>query len=281
MSTLRIIVNDQRIATGRVTKDGRIFQVFPTKMYFANEGEWRNSVAKPTAPAPTKHKNLSTVRVIVNDQRIATGRVTKDGRIFQVFPTKMYFANEGEWRDSVTNAITIVYEGKPQKSVAVASTAPVTPTQTPKKIVAPPPTPQKTQQPPQPPYTYSKSTSEILPAGRYYIGDLCYAMKNSIYDDVFGDTPYSPGYYTTQDGCFLVDRTAYGDGAYTGTNGFEYGVDAGIIGIASMGVCNPDLPPRLGGTLHTFTEPVNCKFKNGYFEFSSGSFNLRINTAYD
>ena len=26
-----------------------------------------------------------------------------------------------------------------------------------------------------------------LPPGRYYIGDICYALKNEIYDNIWGD----------------------------------------------------------------------------------------------
>jgi hypothetical protein len=128
------------------------------------------------------------------------------------------------------------------------------------------------------PYEYTKSVSATLPAGRYFIGDLCYAMKKSIYQGVFGDTGYASGHYKIVAGEFMVGRTAYGDGSYMGSNDFEYGVDAAIIGIASMSVCNPE-EEVYGGTLHTFTEPVECVFRNGLFTFKSGSWCLEIDTA--
>lgn len=127
-------------------------------------------------------------------------------------------------------------------------------------------------------YKYFATTATVLPAGRYYIGDLCYALKNEIYHGVFGDTAYSEGLYKMSDEQFFVSRTKYGDGSYKGTNGFEYGVDAGIIGIASTLLCNPE-EDVYGGTLHTFTEPVACTFKNGFFQLNSGDFNLEIDTT--
>lgn len=223
---------------------------------------------------------MSTIRVYINNERVATGRPMKDGRFYQVFPYKEYFATEAVWREAVSKEYAI--------SFVSDEPAPVTPVKKPTATAIPvaPPAPKKPQQQQQEPrYNYFNFTNMTLPAGRYYIGDLCYALKKSVYDSVFGDNAYRGGYYNTKDGFFFVDRTAYGDGSFKGSNGYEYGVDAGIIGIASMGVCNPE-KEVYGGTLHTFTEPVECNFRNrhnenGFFEFTSGSFHLIINTAYD
>jgi hypothetical protein len=202
---------------------------------------------------------MSTIRAFQNNIRIATGRVTKDGRFFQAYPTKMYFNSEQQWRDAVSKAFTVTFMAdKPVEKVA----------EKPAEKVA------------EKPAEYSKSTTQTLPAGRYYIGDLCYAMKDTIYDGIFGGNDYAYGYYTMKNGCFLVNGTAYGDGSYQGTNGFDYGVDAGIIGIASLSVCNAE-EKIYGGTAHTFTEPVKCTFKDGIFDFSSGNWHLTINTAAD
>lgn len=201
---------------------------------------------------------MTTIRAYQNKEHIATGRTMKDGRFYQVFPTNVHFTNEAAWRDSIQEKYFISFTS----DTAAAAATPVAPS----------------------PASYTFHTSRhnilhhILPAGRYYIGDLCYAMKDTIYHDVFGDTAYSDGYYIINDGCFLVAGTAYGDGAYKGSNNFEYGVDAGILGIASMGVCNPESDVS-GGTLHTFTRPVECTFKDGCFAFHSGRFHLTIDTA--
>ena len=193
---------------------------------------------------------MSTIRAFSNSKRVSTGRVTKDGRFFQAYPTHMYYVNEVAWRDEWTKKSSTIFQ--------VDGSATTTE-----------------------PYQYSKNTTATLPAGRYYIGDLCYALKRSVYMDVFGGNGngYLSGHYKMDDGEFLVDRTAWGDGSYFGSNNYAYGVDAAIIGIANISICCPE-KDVYGGTLHTFTEPVKCSFKNGRFEFSSGSWYLEIDTTY-
>ena len=208
---------------------------------------------------------MSTIRAYSNSLRIATGRVTKDGRFFQAYPTKMHFNSEQQWRDAVSKAFAVTFmnekpvEKPVEKIIEKVATKPVEKVDD--KL-----------------YEYSKSTTQTLPAGKYYIGDLCYAMKDEINDGIFGDNGYAYGYYRLKNGCFLVDATAYGDGSYQGTNGFDYGVDAGIIGIASLSVCNAE-EKIYGGTVHTLSEPALCTFKDGIFEFSSGSWYLKIDTT--
>ena len=127
-------------------------------------------------------------------------------------------------------------------------------------------------------YEFSPSTTATLPAGRYYIGDITYVLKDSVSNYIFGDTNYEPGHYKMKNCEFMVGRTAYGDGSYLGSNDFAYGVDAAIIGIASMDVCMPE-DMVYGGTLHTFTEPVECVFRSGLFTFRSGRWCLEIDTV--
>jgi len=221
-----------------------------------SESKVHKKLKTPTAFFHVSAK-MSTIRAFQNNIRIATGRVTKDGRFFQAYPNKMYFNSEQQWRDAVSKAFAATFMAdKPVEKVAEK------PVEKPAEKVA----------------EYSKSTTQTLPAGKYYIGDLCYAMKDKIYDGIFGGNDYAYGYYTLKNGCFLVDGTAYGDGSYQGTNGFDYGVDAGIIGIASLSVCNAE-EKIYGGTVHTLSEPVLCTFNDGIFEFSSGSWYLKIDTT--
>jgi hypothetical protein len=131
-------------------------------------------------------------------------------------------------------------------------------------------------------WTYAKKYSFVAPPGTYYIGDLCYFIKEHIYDNIYGGHDYVSGVYTQKnndDTFFMVDNTAYGDGAYKGTDGFEYGVDAGIIGIASRSLGPEADDDVYGGKLHTFKDPIEIKFKNGVFRFKSRSNYLAIDTA--
>jgi hypothetical protein len=78
---------------------------------------------------------------------------------------------------------------------------------------------------------------DTMPAGRYYVGDLCYVMHD-VWDEVcdlmFPNRYNGPGVYgkfKLKDGReFAVHSTAYGDGCYYDGMGREYSVDAGVIG---------------------------------------------------
>jgi hypothetical protein len=85
---------------------------------------------------------------------------------------------------------------------------------------------------------------DTLPPGKYYIGDPCY---------VFGGD-WSPGICDViLDGGdiyrglrFFAAPTAYGDGSYTGSNGFEYGVDAGLLGAIPLELVTDEAGLELG-----------------------------------
>jgi hypothetical protein len=76
-----------------------------------------------------------------------------------------------------------------------------------------------------------------MPAGRYYIGDLCYVMHPEWKEvcDLFFPANHPPrgveGEFTLADGRrFASFSTAYGDGTYYSNINTEHSVDAGIIG---------------------------------------------------
>jgi hypothetical protein len=119
-----------------------------------------------------------------------------------------------------------------------------------------------------------------LPPGRYYIGDICYALKNDIYDNIWGDIyDYSEGKFEVENSVFAVAGTKYGDGGYKGSNGFVYDVDAGVIGMVHEKLMKND--HYEGGTMHTFTEDVSFSCDDGLFLIESNDFYLQINTDYD
>jgi hypothetical protein len=99
-----------------------------------------------------------------------------------------------------------------------------------------------------------------VPAGHYYIGDLCYALDDSFYDGVFGGHGYEDGLYTKKENpslLFAMTGTG-GDGVFKGSNGWTFGVDAGIIGIASKELCSKND----GGHFVEFKTPARCVFQN-------------------
>lgn len=81
----------------------------------------------------------------------------------------------------------------------------------------------------------------MLPAGKYYVGDLCYVMHKE-WDEVCGlffkdrdDHGCNEGEFNLKDGRrFSSFNTKYGDGGYFDQFGNEYGVDAGLIGCIAL-----------------------------------------------
>jgi hypothetical protein len=77
----------------------------------------------------------------------------------------------------------------------------------------------------------------VMPAGAYYVGDLCYVMHNEwkeVCELLFAgrdDHGCNQGVFTLKDGrSFAIFNTCYGDGIYNDNYGNEYPVDAGSIG---------------------------------------------------
>ena len=73
-----------------------------------------------------------------------------------------------------------------------------------------------------------------LPAGKYYVGDLCYVLHDEwdeVCDLTIKENECINGVFTLKNGTqFALYGTAYGDGGYYDTGGREYGVDSGTLG---------------------------------------------------
>jgi hypothetical protein len=91
--------------------------------------------------------------------------------------------------------------------------------------------------------TINTQVSATYPAGKYYIGDICYALSSVVYELVWGDVhAYKPGTfeveYQGKKNTFSVNRTKWGDGIYLDKlSGKDYLVDAGVIGIVPFELC--------------------------------------------
>jgi len=115
-------------------------------------------------------------------------------------------------------------------------------------------------------------------AGRYYIGDPCYVVTDDEeWEEIgaqtgwFGSEPFA-GY---DENLFLkkgkecwAESTAWGDGCYQGSDGGEYWVDAGLIGIVPVEAIDDDVPDFRGGyAYHTFDKPFEVWYNDGVFHF--------------
>ena len=106
-----------------------------------------------------------------------------------------------------------------------------------------------------------------MPAGKYYVGDLCYVMHNEWDEccDLFfkGRTDHgcNEGEFNLKDGRrFVSYSTKYGDGCYVDQYGKQYGVDAGLIGCIKLDdiELNESNNFTTGGQIVEFEHDFNC-----------------------
>ena len=120
----------------------------------------------------------------------------------------------------------------------------------------------------------------------FYIGDLCYALNEKVYDEVWGGNNYEEGQYTDPEtkAEFAMVGTAYGDGEYESSEeGLAFSVDAGIIGVAALAICDGDL--SLGKVVPDYSGIVFIDYDNGTITVSWGDGDdykeINIYTGYD
>ena len=120
----------------------------------------------------------------------------------------------------------------------------------------------------------------------FYIGDLCYALNEKVYDEVWGGNNYEEGQYTDPEtkAEFAMVGTAYGDGEYESSEeGLSFPVDAGIIGVADLAICDGDT--SLGKVVPDYSGIVFIEYNDGTITVSWGdkdSHNeIDIYTGYD
>lgn len=71
-----------------------------------------------------------------------------------------------------------------------------------------------------------------IPAGRYFLGDPCYAVPDELWHDLLASCDYFNEPVGNVAGHRVVAfSTAYGDGEYYDNQGRRYPVDAGLIGV--------------------------------------------------
>ena len=96
-----------------------------------------------------------------------------------------------------------------------------------------------------------------------YIGDLCYALNDDIYYGIWGAKHFEDGAYKTEKGLeFAMVGTAYGDGCYSGSDGYVYPVDAGNIGICDAELVEKDISD-LGRIIRNVPGEVTITYDNG------------------
>lgn len=76
------------------------------------------------------------------------------------------------------------------------------------------------------------ATKFKFPAGKYYIGDPCYVLEESIYDKLIENFDFDKSYTIEINGhTMFMHCTSYGDGTYNDGTARSYSVDSGLISI--------------------------------------------------
>ncbi len=125
-----------------------------------------------------------------------------------------------------------------------------------------------------------------MPAGRYYIGDLCYVMHDEwkeVCELMF--PPYAPprgveGEFTLADGRrFASFGTAWGDGEYRSSINTLHSVDSGSIGCIRVEDIRDNTYTDIEtlGAIVEFAEPFEVDADQGLLKFGD----ILIETAAD
>lgn len=100
-----------------------------------------------------------------------------------------------------------------------------------------------------------------VPAGEYFVGNPCYAASNDDWDPLLKSCNYFNNPVGEVKGIkILAFSTKYGDGTYLGSNGVEYSVDAGLIGLTPKEYATNYFEEKLNklGSFVKFDEDIVC-----------------------
>lgn len=106
-----------------------------------------------------------------------------------------------------------------------------------------------------------------MPAGRYFVGDLCYVMHpqwEEFCDLTIVGNDCVDGQFALKNGVkFAQFRTEYGDGRYDDQLGNEYPVDAGLIGCILVDDISDTEAWMKGGNIIDFPADFECYAEEG------------------
>ena len=107
----------------------------------------------------------------------------------------------------------------------------------------------------------------MMPAGRYYVGDLCYVMHpqwEEFCDITISGPSVEDGEFELKNGVrFATLCTLYGDGTYEDQFGNSYPVDAGLIGCIRVEDISDETADLTLGNVVDFEEEFEVSSDNG------------------
>lgn len=118
----------------------------------------------------------------------------------------------------------------------------------------------------------AKAWTVTVPAGRYFLGDPCYAVPNEYWGPLLDSCDFFDGSPVGQanGSQVLAFGTAWGDGTYNDQHGNSYPVDAGLIGLTPIALAQQrddfDQLESLGHIVD-FERPTTCTKEAGVLTF--------------
>ena len=112
---------------------------------------------------------------------------------------------------------------------------------------------------------YNTRMSIKLPPGRYFVGDPCYVFSREDWDN-FACDAILDGKETMKDLPYFAAHTANGDGEFRGSNGFKFGVDAGLLGAIPEALITKQPSPE-DGVFIDAPLGLSCSEDGGMFHF--------------
>ena len=111
----------------------------------------------------------------------------------------------------------------------------------------------------------------------FYIGDICYSLKDEYYDEIWGrKNQFEDGIFNVElengkNYDFAVYGTKYGDGSYPDSNyNYEFFVDAGVLGVVPYELVDFEKIEKKNSGVLFVDGPgyATLEYKDGYFDFT-------------
>ena len=108
----------------------------------------------------------------------------------------------------------------------------------------------------------------MMESGTYYIGDLCYVFGDDDWPEICEAIEESEDGYIEHKGfTMFFANTKYGDGTYTDQYGYDYSVDAGLIGAVAIKHLSEEFVRVINnnklGQIHEFERSFTCSKDDG------------------
>lgn len=109
-----------------------------------------------------------------------------------------------------------------------------------------------------------------MPAGEYWVGDPCYSVPDERWMEWLEAANFRDErrflVADLDEHTVLGIGTAHGDGCYLGSDGHDYPVDAGLIGVTPVELVEGE---PFGSRRVIFSEPFTCTYDDGMITLGS------------